>query len=695
MAGTVFAQTDEKPVVTAGDGSADITTPGSESERTATGDDANAVIQTYAPAYFDEFQPNTARDMVARIPGFTLRGGNDGERGFGEADTNFLINGRRPSTKSQSANDLLERIPASSVIRIEILDGASLDIPGLTGQVVNVSARAVELSGNWRYAARFEEGTAPQLLEGDFNLSGKRGDLAFALGLSSGQFTRTEDSVEQFFTDDPANGGVLFEDRREQPFINWRNPSATLNLSWTPDTGTVANLNGRLQRPNRNSGVFEQFTAVGPGGTTGESIGVNGEDEWEYEISGDYARPVGIGTLKGIGLYRDESSDITTVLVRGNAGEIPIRTEFGRDEDELEVIGRVEYAWGWRDVHDLQLSGEYAFNRLDSATLFTNNFVPPVTDSVRVEEDRFDVRLSDSWTLSDTVTLQGSIGAEYSELGVVAPGEDARDFFRPKGFVAGSWKQSPLTTWRARVERGVGQLNFGDFVSTRSLVDNIINAGNDDIRPDQFWNVSVEWERNDPSLFSLRVSPFYRYIEDPVDRVLFADGTEGPGNLDSAERYGIEGDATLVMDSLGVPGLQFDAEFLVQDSAIDDPLTGESRTLNGQVDWNYELEARYDIPGTSIAPTAEVEHFLGTPFVRFNEIQQTREPEPEVELGIIFKDVFGLQVEIAGQNLLDAPIIRERTRFNGPDQRLGPVTSYERFDRFRGRRLSIQITDTF
>jgi outer membrane receptor for ferrienterochelin and colicin len=177
--------------------------------------DRDAQRETYPPAFFAQFQPNTALDMVERIPGFTMRSG-DTERGFGEAATNVLINGRRPSTKSQDSNDILSRIPASTVLRIEVLDGASLDIPGLSGQVVNIVARAVELSGNWQYAARFEEGTAPQLTEAEVSLSGTRGDLGFTVGLKLDEFTFTEDSVETYF-DTSRN---VIEDRTEDVFLD-------------------------------------------------------------------------------------------------------------------------------------------------------------------------------------------------------------------------------------------------------------------------------------------------------------------------------------------------------------------------------------------------------------------------------------------------------------------------------------------
>ena len=689
------AQDTAEPIVTAGDGSADIAVPEAPATTTAGGDDADAVINTYAPAYFEQFQPLTALDMVRQVPGFSLRGGSGGARGFGEANANFLINGRRPSTKGQDAGDLLGRIAARSVIRIEVLDGASLDIPGLSGQVVNVVARAVDLSGNWQYAARFEEGTAPQMLEGQINLSGEAGNLGFAVGFDSGQFTFSEDSREFFATDRPDRGGRIYEERIENIGFDNRRPTLTANLSWTPDNGHVANLNSRLRRRNNYSDVREQFEAVGPEGVDGVSDSSGSEDEWEVEVSGDYALLAGPGQFKAIALYRFEDSDFDTRFVSAPVGVDPVRTIFARREKETEAIARAEYAFKPAPAHDVQVSAEYAYNLLDATSSFENNFVLPVLDAVRVDEDRFDVRATDSWTVSDALSLQGSVGFENSTISVDGPGQEPRSFFRPKGFVAASYVPTGVHAFRARVERGVGQLNFNDFVSRRSLADSLITGGNDDIVPEQFWNLSVEYERTDPSLLSGRISPFYRRIEDPIDQVLFTDGTSGPGNLDSAERYGIEGEVTLVMDSLGAPGLRLEASGLLQDTNIDDPLTGERRGISRQTKWAYDLEARYDIPGTDIALTAEAENDQTFPFVRFDEIQNIIVDDPFVEVGVIFKDVYGLQLSIVAQNLLDNTIIRERERYLGEDQRLGPITRYEEFGRIRGRRISFVLEGTF
>ena len=101
---------------------------------------------TYAPGYFTRFAPTDALDMLRQVPGFTIKSA-DQTRGLGEVTTNVLINGQRLSTKSDDIFTQLGRIPVSRVERIEIVDGAKFNIPGLTGQVANVVTRASGIAG--------------------------------------------------------------------------------------------------------------------------------------------------------------------------------------------------------------------------------------------------------------------------------------------------------------------------------------------------------------------------------------------------------------------------------------------------------------------------------------------------------------------------------------------------------------------
>src|SRR5436853_2858789 len=97
--------------------------------------------KTFLPADFARFAPRNALDMLRNVPGFTIREATQ-ERSLGTATGNVLINGQRISGKSNDVLTELGRIPASNVTRIEIRDAATLNVPGLSGQVANVVVKA-------------------------------------------------------------------------------------------------------------------------------------------------------------------------------------------------------------------------------------------------------------------------------------------------------------------------------------------------------------------------------------------------------------------------------------------------------------------------------------------------------------------------------------------------------------------------
>ncbi|WP_250501450.1 TonB-dependent receptor plug domain-containing protein, partial [Caballeronia sp. GAWG1-5s-s] len=70
------------------------------------------------------------------------------DRGLGDASQNVLINGQRITGKGNDASTALRRIPVNAIRRLEIMDGAMLDISGLSGQVLNVVTEQQDVQGN-------------------------------------------------------------------------------------------------------------------------------------------------------------------------------------------------------------------------------------------------------------------------------------------------------------------------------------------------------------------------------------------------------------------------------------------------------------------------------------------------------------------------------------------------------------------
>src|SRR3954466_2149292 len=83
----------------------------------------------YDAGFFAQYAPRSALDIVQRIPGFTLDLGVSEAatgvdvRGFAGTAGNVVLNGARPSSKSETLQTLLARIPASRVKKVEVGPG--------------------------------------------------------------------------------------------------------------------------------------------------------------------------------------------------------------------------------------------------------------------------------------------------------------------------------------------------------------------------------------------------------------------------------------------------------------------------------------------------------------------------------------------------------------------------------------------
>lgn len=94
-------------------------------------DAARQGLLVFESVFFADARPDTALDMIARLPGFAFESGDSGTRGLAGTAGNVLIDGARPSTKSDSLDQILRRISAAGVARVELIRGGA---PGIDMQ---------------------------------------------------------------------------------------------------------------------------------------------------------------------------------------------------------------------------------------------------------------------------------------------------------------------------------------------------------------------------------------------------------------------------------------------------------------------------------------------------------------------------------------------------------------------------------
>ncbi len=650
--------------------------------------------RTYTPEDFARYAPRTALDMLEEVPGFVIRQAVQ-ERGLGQATGNVLLNGQRLSGKSNDVITQLSQVPAGNVVRIEIRDGATLDIPGLSGQVANVVTKAAGISGQWEWRPDFRKYfTDPQLTRGSVSVSGTQGATDWTLGLDNSANHSGAGGDTFIYNAD----GSFREYRDEEWTGEVDRPKVSAKVAYKGANGHMGNLNGSWQK------IFfdyvEDGTRTGPGLPDRERSVRAEEGGHNYELGGDYEFALGAGRLKLIGLNSFvHTPTVDTVETRFADGSPTEGFRFARDGETKERIARSEYRWKAGGA-DWQVSGEYAFNSLDLVSelfvLGTDGVYAPIPlpgATATVEEDRYEVMGTYGRSLTPATTLQTSIGGEYSKLEQVGAGGLTRAFRRPKGFVSLAWKATPKLDVNFKLERRVGQLDFYDFLASVDLNSEQANAGNPELVPPQTWELEMETSRDLGAWGNTSLRLYAQHIDDIVDTIPIGIDGESPGNIDQAKLYGLEWKATVNMDPIGWRGAKVTALMQHENSRVRDPLTGEDRPISNNLKDLAELSLRHDIPDTDWAWGGDLSYYFAERDYRLTEVGRQWEGPVWGGLFIERKNLMGLTERFSAGNLTDAMSMWDRTVY--VDRRTGPVDFIEDRDRKIGPIYSFSVSGKF
>ena len=570
--------------------------------------------QIFDATQFARFNPRTALDIVNQVPGFTIDTGDDDERGLGQADENVLINGARISGKNSDAFTFLGRISAANVLRVEIVDGATLSISGLSGQVLNLVTNADDsngLSGNFKWKPQWRR-SGNNWFAGEASISGKLGKGDFTLAIENDAARNGVEGPEQV-TD--RFGNLLFE-RDEIARYRQDQPKLSGSYNRTSEAGSIFNVNAAYQIFRRRESVATDRTQTGQSDIF--ELYDSRENEWNAEFSADYDFALGGGRLKLIGLQRFEHSPVSDFFGQTFTDGVtaPNGSRFNRVTDEGESIFRAEYGWKTKGGTDWGFSVEGAYNFLDNegalAVLDSQGIFQPVAltnANSKVTEYRGEFIGSYGRPLLENLSLQATLGGEYSKISQSGATGQSRSFIRPKGSVSLAWRPQDDLDVSLKLERSVGQLNFFDFVESVDVSQNNGNAGNPELVPPQSWRAELEATQKLGPWGSVTVNIYGEKFSDIVDSIPITATTEARGNLDSATSYGVELVTSILLDPIGWAGAKLDFEGEVRKSSLNDPVTGVSRRINDDKIFTYEANFRHDVPGSNWAWGAGVEDF--------------------------------------------------------------------------------------
>ena len=583
-------------------------------------------VVSFDQKFFASFAPRTAYDIVQRVPGFTLDQGNSEVRGFSGAAGNVVINGARPSSKAEGLVTTLTRIPASSVVRVEVGPG---DLYGsdYTGksQVLNLVLSADGgMEANLTLAAR-------RLYTGYINTDAS-GSVQWKFGQStvnlSGGTGRNRQVEEGYDYVDALPSNDRLETRRK--INSYFNKDPYLSASWALEQAQDKAVRANLRwQPSRFD--LEQRNRVTPAGGAAHDDSLFQRFRTPvFELGGDVTRPLAGGAVKLVGLAtRRKRNNFEAYVERGGLLDSNPAVVGGFEQLQKatldETIGKLSWSRSNLAGFSVELGAEAALNKLDNNTQLSvvdqnGARIPielPIADA-QVEEKRGELTFNAGRNLHPTLRLDGGVAFEFSELTVTGDAEAKRNLRYLKPTVTLDWR--PKGGWHARLalRRTVAQLNFYDFISIAELSTDRVNAGNADLRPQRTWEMRGTFEKTllGDGLFKLDLG--YDRVSELQDVILTPEGFSAPGNIGTGTRRFASAQFDAPLDKLGLKGVRLKLNGLVQRTEVRDPISGQIRRWSGYFPkWEAGAEIRRDVGAWSYGFT--VQHRSDFLFYRADE----------------------------------------------------------------------------
>ncbi|MBA3678531.1 MAG: TonB-dependent receptor [Sphingosinicella sp.] len=593
-------------------GIVELATPGGVRAQATAEVDQSARVATqgtrtrvYDANFFAQFAPRTALDIVGRVPGFNLELGNIDTRGFTGAAGNIVINGSRPSTKAETLEATLARLPARSVVRVEVGPG---DLYGAEysgkSQVLNVILSAQSsFDGTVTAAARrdFKGHITPT---GSASAMIKRGASTFNLSGGTEHSFGVQEGTDTLFN--PGSGAVV-EYRRKD--ISFRDFNPYLSGSWALEHGKdrAVRLNARWSLARWD---LEQKNRVAPAEGSQRDDGlIQDYDNSVFEIGVDVTRPIAGGAIKLVGLTtRRKLNNFDGYLKRNGLLEDGAVTVGGFEQNQIskrnESIGRL--SWTRQDfaAFSFEVGGEAVLNSLDSAVdLFVVDEgerlrIDLPIDRARVREKRAEAFINLGHSLTPTLRLDAGLTYEYSILAVRGDARADRTlkFLKPK--VTVDWKPGGGWHTQLSVVRTVAQLDFFDFISAAELGSDRVNAGNANLLPQRAWEGRLTVDRPIFGEGLAKLEFGSERIGLLQDRILIfnkaGQAFDALGNIGTGKRSF----ARLTLDAplSGLwSGLRAKFDGTIQRTRVEDPISGEKRNFSGSFpNWQWSVKVRRD-----------------------------------------------------------------------------------------------------
>ncbi len=625
-------------------------------------------VIAYPPSFFAESQPVSAYDMVLRVPGFAFDKGA-AVRGLAGSGGNVLVDGQPPVSKTDGLDDILKRIPAAAVDRIELVRGGA---PGIDMEGRTILANVVR-----KQTAGFRGAISPTVF---FVYNGK-----ILPGLRFEGQWRWPGGRAAEFSQVFGTGHMPNNDLGIGPRIRYNADNSVRLRSHVEAWGYGARINstGAYETPLLGGKIRLTGAAIiNPGWTeiydhyrsaTGLEYQYNNINRKQAELGSRFTRTLSDKVSVENTLFQSFGRLKTDVKFQGPG----LTRDFLNDKKTVESVARLQFRVKGSSALTFETGLEGARNTLDSATDLTVNskavLVPAA--NVQVEELRGEVFLRGTWRPTAAISVEGGVRQEASR--VTSAGDvvlqKTLKFLKPRAVF--TWAPDATRQVRLRVEREVGQLNFDDFVASPNVASTgTVVAGNPDLTPQQAWVYEAAVEQRfwgaGAALLTLR-----RFdIDDTVDRgpardaagVIIRDPRTGlpaadrPDNIGKGTKTEVQASLTLPLDKFGIHSGQLKTQATWRDTKVTDPLDGRRREISAAHPIDWEAHYSQDLPKLNATWGVDVIGGYRERFFRLAEIE-TQKFSPWVVLFGEYKPRkdLSIRVEANGVTFRDSKRIRE------------------------------------
>ncbi len=545
-------------------------------------------VLVFNPDFFADQRPNTALDMVNRVPGFSVNDGS-GSRGFEGAVGNILINNARPASKNDTGSNVLSRTPATQVERIELIRGGA---PGIDMQGYSVVVNVILKTENTRQSIVTASGF---FFEGghdmgafSYQFTAREGDRNWGVTVSDGASMSDANGAGPVVRTD-ANGNII----REEDYFNdsWGGGQSVRGNYAAPMFGGKIDLTARYGVNDYHSINLQTAADV-----RRESLYDNDGDGGEFGVV--YTRTLSNRLKLETRLIHEWDGFESTSTSRTRLGGVDSPEQiFLSQGDASESILRGLIRFEQTPELTFETGGEVAYNMLEVDQAFTVGGTPVAlpSASVKVEETRGELFGKATWRVRSDLTLEGGLRLESSTISQSGDAEQEKSFFFAKPRFLATWTPMANNQVRLRFEREVGQLDFGDFAASADLEDENVFGGNVDLEPEQRWISELIYERRFWGDGIVSVGLRHDEITDALDVIPLDHGLSAVGNIGDATLDQLNLTVAIPTDKLGVAGGMFRFRNTWNHTEVTDPTTGEIRPLSNSrasqavVSWEQDI----------------------------------------------------------------------------------------------------------